>query len=147
MKGSNPMDKYEDTSSIVGYKSRFSSELLKKTARALDVASIGAWVTARALNSGLTGALMQGCMTFNMSNDLRRYLRERRGDYEFSKFAKYESGFWTAVGTAGIGATVYDALSGRFENIPGDVSLTAASYMEAVSKGIHYLADKRNNQR
>jgi hypothetical protein len=139
------VEKDSEESGIIGYKSRLSYGMLKKTARAIDIANVGAWVAARAMCSGPQGTLSGMFLGYNSSNAALRYIHDRKDDPKHPTFDKYESGFWAVVGAVNTGAAVYDALSGRFENVPGDVAFAAASYMEAASKSLHRLADMRKD--
>jgi hypothetical protein len=122
-----------------------SYETLKKIAHGVDIAKDATWVASAALANSPTSQVLRSVIAgTEVTLDTMRFYGDRKGEFSKPrKVDKYTGLIWAGLGTASLAVTVADVLSGDYAKIPSDASNVAASYMNVLSRGLHYLADKK----
>jgi hypothetical protein len=64
------------------------------------------------------------------------------GKIVVDKYNKYTLGAHALLGTASLGISISDILSGKLEKLPYDLSWTVGNYSRALGETLHYLARK-----
>ena len=127
-----------------GLSPELSYETLKKIAHGVDVAKDATWFASAALANSPTNTVLRSVIGgTETATDILRYKTDDSIFNEPRKSDKYLSVWWTGIGSLSLGGTVADVVSGNFSRIPADASFAAASYLTALSKGLHYMADKK----
>jgi len=114
----------------------------------LDVATNASWIASSAFSSNPISSGIRGVMAgISCADDYIRYKRDKDTYYKGNSFDKYSVAIWALTGSVILGLGITDILNGKIEQASSNISYSIPFYLEAISKGIHYIADKRKTDR